>query len=70
MVWEHLQVQELPLRPGLDLKVVVGVGGVLVWLGGRGDEGEAGVWAPCLEMWGHRAGSQQEAPVMVGVVHD
>lgn len=37
----------------------MGVEGVLVWLGGRGDEGEAGVWA--LETWGHQAGSQQEA---------
>lgn len=43
------------------LKVVVGVEGVLVSLGGRWDEEEAGVWAPLLEMWGHQAGSQQEA---------
>lgn len=34
----------------LYLKVVVGVEGVLVWLGGHWDEGEAGVWAPGLEM--------------------
>lgn len=45
----------------LYLRVVVGVEGVLVWLGGPGDEEEVGAWAPCLEMWGHQAGSQQEA---------
>lgn len=43
----------------LYLKVAVDAGEVLVWLGGRGDEAGAGVWA--LEMWGHQAGSQQEA---------
>lgn len=43
----------------LHLMVAVGVEGVLVWLGELGDEGELGVWA--LEMWGHQAGSQQEA---------
>lgn len=45
----------------LYLKVVVGVEGVLVWLGEHWDEGEAGVWAPGFERWGHPAGSQQEA---------
>lgn len=45
----------------LYLKVVVDVGGVPVLLAARWDEEEAGVWAPCFEMWGHQAGSQQEA---------
>lgn len=49
------------LRMILYLRVVVAVEGVLVWLGGPGDEEEVGAWAPCLEMWGHQAGSQQEA---------
>lgn len=41
------------------LKVVVGVGEALVWVVEPGDEGEVGVWAPSIEMWGHQAGSQQ-----------
>jgi len=41
------------------LKVAGGVEEVLVWLEGRGGGGEEGVWAPM--MWGHQAGSQQEA---------
>lgn len=45
----------------LYLRVVVGVEGVLVWLGGPGDEEEVDAWAPCIEMLGHQAGSQQEA---------
>ena len=43
----------------LYLKVVVGVEGVLVWLGGHWDEEEAGVWTLGLEMLGHQAESQQ-----------
>lgn len=43
----------------LYLKVAVGVEGVLVWLEGRRDEGEEGVWAH--KMWGLQAGSPQEA---------
>lgn len=45
----------------LYLKVVVGVVEVLVWQGGRWGEEEVDVWAPGLELWGHQAGSQQEA---------
>lgn len=44
----------------LYLKVVVDAEGALVWLGERWDEGEVAVWAPCLEMLVHQAGSQQE----------
>lgn len=66
MVWKHLLVQVLLLLSALDLKVVVGVVEVLVWQGGRWGEEEVDVWAPGLELWGHQAGSQQEALVMVG----
>lgn len=45
----------------LYLREVVGVGGVLAWLGGLEDEEEVGVWALCLEKWVHQAESQQEA---------
>lgn len=45
----------------LYLRGVVGAGEVLAWLGGPVDEEEEGVWALCLEVWGRRAGSQQEA---------
>lgn len=39
----------------------MGVVEVLVWQGGRWGEEEVDVWAPGLELWGHQAGSQQEA---------
>lgn len=45
----------------LYLRGAVGAGEALAWLGGPVDEEEEGVWAPCLEMWGRRAGSRQEA---------
>lgn len=79
MVWKHHLVQVLLLLSALDLqhlaeeeqgffvlKVVEGVVEVLVSQGGRWGEEEVDVWAPGLELWGHQAGSQQEALVMVG----
>lgn len=46
---------------GLYLKVAAGVEVGLVWVVGRWGEGEVDVWAPCFELWGLLAGSQQEA---------